>query len=164
MNSRVRRGLQSKKKKEIPQHLTTSCTFYHGGPKIPVSDSGKAVRFVSFSGLYLSRVDGCMCKQMTACDFVATELGVGDVFVELKGSDVDHAVDQVDTTLREWRQNGWSGNVSAGLVVCSRYPRHDTKIQRMRIRFAKQYGAALHVVRYGQELDFSRVLAMDGPR
>lgn len=147
-----------------PAHLEGPCTAFHGGPRVPVTDAGKTVRLLSLSGLYLSKVDGCICKQEVACDYVATAVGAGDVLVELKGSDVDHAVDQIDATLRFWRQNGWLGKVFAGLVVCTRYPRQDTKIQRLRNRFARDYGAPLHVVRHGQEFEFGRVLAMDGPR
>lgn len=164
MSEIIRGNSRGKKAVKVPQHLTTSCTIFHKGPKVPIADSGKTVRIISRSGVYVSKADGCIYRQKIACDFVATEISSGDVFIELKGSDVDHAVRQIDATLEDWRQKGWSGRVFSGLVVCTRYPRQDTKIQRMRSRFARRYGAALHVVRHGHEFEFCRLLAMDGPR
>ncbi len=162
--SKRKRKSAQKHNKGLPGHLEHQCTNFHGGPRVPIRDSGKTIRIVSDNGLYITKVDGCICHQRLSCDYAITRLNCGDIFVELKGGDVDHAVDQINATLQEWRANGWLSGAFSGLVVCNRYPRQDTKIQRMRNRFARDYGAALHVVRHGQEFSFDRIMAMDGPR
>ena len=130
---------------------------------MPFTDSGKTVQLLRLTGLHVSRADGCMYVNKTSCDFVGSCTEAGDVFIELKGCDVDQGLKQIETTLKDWRAKGWLGRLRAGLIVCTRYPRQDSKIQRARNKFARDFGAPLHVVRHGQSFRFERILAFDGP-
>lgn len=110
-----------------------------------------------------AKVDGCLLTNKTASDWVIAKPKIADVVIELKGCDVDHAVEQIAETISFWNASGNSNGKWAALVVCSRYPKVDTKIQRARVKLAKQYKAPLHVVTQNTVYDFDALLSMKGP-
>jgi len=110
-----------------------------------------------------SKVDGCMLKQQTAADWVVSKPKVGDVIIELKGGDVSHAVDQIQATLNYWNKNNLSNGKFGALVVCSKYPKVDTKIQRAKLFLASKHKTPLHVVTQNLEYDFDALLSIRGP-
>lgn len=110
-----------------------------------------------------SKVDGCLVTNKTAADWVISKVNVGDVIIELKGKNVDHAVEQVKETIEYWISNKLINGRISSLIVCSEYPRFDTKVQRARDFLARQYKAPLHVVTKNMEFDFDALLSMRGP-
>lgn len=136
--------------------------------KVKVEEGARSAIFSNKNrtAFFRTKVDGCLVKNSTAADFVVTCVGTGSVIVELKGVDVEHAVKQIDATAIYLKSCDAAQNLLplAGLVICSRYPRFDTKLQRLAKLFAKSHRAPLHVVARNDEFDLSRVLAFDGPR
>ncbi|MBD9468002.1 hypothetical protein [Pseudoxanthomonas sp. PXM01] len=112
------------------------------------------------------RVDGCLIKNKTAADFMVSCPGVGSVVVELKGTDVEHAVDQIDATLEHVKgcEKLKELRPFAGLVVCARYPRFDTGLQRLTKKFVAKHKVPIHVVAKNDEFDLEKVLKFDGPK
>ena len=110
-----------------------------------------------------SRVDGCLVKNATAADWVLSKPETGDVVVELKGSDVAHALDQIAATIDFWKTNNLRCGKLSALVVCSKYPRVDTKVQRAKSRLAREFKAPLHIVSKNCEYSFSALLSFQGP-
>ena len=135
---------------------------------VKVSEGARSANFVNAERLEYCkvRVDGCLLKNQTAADFVVCCKGVGSVVVELKGVDVEHAVRQIEATLVAIAGCGDKSLPSkfAGLIICSRYPRIDTKLQRLKADFAKKHRAPIHVVAKNDSFDISRVLSFSGPR
>jgi len=109
------------------------------------------------------KVDGCLISGQIACDYVIAKPKVGDVIIELKGTDVDHAVLQILNTANYWKKNKLNSGSLAALVVCTRYPRIDTKIQRAKSKFARDFKGPLHVVTKNEEFEFVRLLSFKGP-
>jgi hypothetical protein len=71
---------------------------------------------------------------------------------------VGHALRQLLSTAQYWTQNGFkTGNLSA-LVICSRFPRSDTGIQRAQLTFERKFKAPLSVVSRNREVQFESVL------
>lgn len=136
--------------------------------KVKVEEGKRSAVFknASRSIFYRTRVDGCLIRNTVAADFVVTKSEVGSVVVELKGIDVEHAVEQVSATVRQLQGCSAAARVHpvAGLVVCARYPRFDTKLQRLTKVFVATHRAPLHVVARNDEYELDRVLAFDGPR
>lgn len=112
------------------------------------------------------RVDGCLVQNEISADFVVACPGVGSVVVELKGTDVERAVEQVDATLQHVKCCSRLSALRpfAGLIVCARYPRFDTKLQRLTKQFVAKHRVPIHVVAKNDEYEISRVLAFDGPK
>lgn len=109
------------------------------------------------------RMDGGLVVNATCADWMLAKDDVGNVVVELKGSDVDHAIEQVFAATRYAKSNGLLAGGVAGLVICTQHPGIDTKIQRAKNKFAKDFQGPLHSKCGGGEFEFERVLSFDGP-
>lgn len=112
---------------------------------------------------YKTQVDGCLIKDEVASDWVVSRPQIGDVIVELKGKDVDHAVTQIQATAKYWTEKALLEGKLAGLVVATQYPRIDTKIQRAATALARSFNAPLHVVTKNYEFEIENVLSFKGP-
>lgn len=104
------------------------------------------------------KIDGCVVNNDTSCDWALVKNGVGVIAVELKGSDITHAVEQIEATLSMLKQNGYERAKMAGLVICKRNPCFDTTIARLQLRIAKKFCAPLKVKTDGRNLNFEEIL------
>jgi hypothetical protein len=92
-------------------------------------------------------IDGCLiADDRPRCDFVfeVDEECRCAAYVELKGSDVSRAHEQILSTLRHMndRHQGWKIRC---FIVASRVPRFTPTIQRISIEMARTHGARLKV-------------------
>ena len=62
-----------------------------------------------------------------------------------------------------WNKNNLSNGKFGALVVCSKYPKVDTKIQRAKLFLASKHKTPLHVVTQNLEYDFDALLSIRGP-
>ncbi|HIE5512656.1 TPA: hypothetical protein ACXNQL_001891 [Stenotrophomonas maltophilia] len=106
----------------------------------------------------LIRFDGCVINNALACDWIVEKAAVGRVAVELKGSDVKHAVDQIAAALQFLKNNGLTDLKLGALVVCTRAPASDTTIQRLKEMLARKFNVPLQVKRDARGLEFERLL------
>jgi 2C-methyl-D-erythritol 2,4-cyclodiphosphate synthase len=134
--------------------------------RVRVRENGRQAIFVNVERnvYYVVKVDGQVVKNALASDFVLTKKDVGNLVIELKGMDVSHAVEQVFATAQLWQDKGYRIGQVAALVVCSRKPSFDTKIQRFKANFAKKFKGPLHVVSRNDEFVFEKVLSFQGPK
>lgn len=124
--------------------------------KIKVEENGKKVIISNDTKEKYTKlkIDGCLLKQKTASDWAISKEEFGDLVIELKGCDVDHAVDQIKASIVFLETNNLRNGKLACLIVCSRYPRVDTKIQRAQMEIASKYKAPLHVSTQNREYTF----------
>jgi hypothetical protein len=99
--------------------------------------------------------DGCCKINETACDWLVVKNDVGTLAIELKGADIDHACVQIEKALDDVRKDSTLPQKLAGLIVCTRVPKIDTKLQRAKNRLAKNYKAPLLVKEDARNLVFS---------
>ena len=85
-------------------------------------------------------VDGCEINDSSIrCDFmhIAKEI---EFFIELKGQDIEHAVNQIINTI-----NRLSPDIRAkekrSYIICTRSPISSTKIQKYKYHFKKNYNS-----------------------
>ena len=114
---------------------------------ITVSEKGKAVTFRNDSRAAYEkvRVDDCLVTVGPRADWIVTKIGVSSVIIELKGKDVDHAVDQLFATVQNAECKKWIEKPTKMLIVCAKYPAFDTKVARAQVRDRK-LGMSLKVV------------------
>lgn len=93
----------------------------------------------------VTRFDGCVLTQTTACDFIVEKCGVARIVVELKGADIDHAERQLSASINYLKQNGINELKIGGLIVCTRVPAISGKVQILKQRFAKEHKALLTI-------------------
>lgn len=90
------------------------------------------------------QVDGCAIRQGLKCDNLLVSGDESEErYVELKGKDVMHAVEQLEATIRELGQH--AGNRHAYIICTKVLPAYDTRIQGAQKMFRKQYNSALVV-------------------
>jgi hypothetical protein len=133
------------------QSKLADCTESLSHTRIKVDDNGSR-RWAVFlnpkrAAIRKIRVDGCLLRDGPAADWVVSKADCVDVVVELKGRDVAHAIHQIVATLRFWSSLGGveQNNHLAALIVCTQYPRDNTKIERARRQIAQEHHAPLHV-------------------
>jgi hypothetical protein len=138
--------------------------------KIKVSENGRQAVFLNpeRAVYFIVQVDGGLIKNTTASDYVvskADQKGIlDDLVIELKGTDVNHALDQVMATANYWQQQGLRAGKIAALIVCARMPKFDTKVQRCASAFAKSFKGPLHVCPRNDEFVFENVFSFRGPK
>jgi len=134
-------------------------------PKVKVHDRGTGKSAVLLNGqrerVRRIRMDGCLSPigELSA-DFLVSLHRKVDVIVELKGSNVDHAVLQVEATRRFWESH--AENVQRQLVsawiLCSEYPAGSTKVSGYRNAFRKRGAILVISTHNGEERAISEFL------
>jgi len=87
-------------------------------------------------------VDDCLIKEGIRCDYLF-EIECEDLkeilYVELKGKDLNHALEQILTTI-EFCKNRYSHHhyTRKAFVILSRYPKEDSSIQKRKRVLKKQ--------------------------
>ena len=136
--------------------------------KIKVSENGKHATFINKEKALYHRikVDGCMFNNETACDWLVTRHPTESVVIELKGVNVDHALNQIEVSFEKLQAAGKLTGKLGALIVCSKTSRHPSftsKLQKMKEKLAKSYQAPLHIVTSNREYEISRVVSHNGP-
>jgi hypothetical protein len=104
------------------------------------------------------RIDHCLAPAGTkAADFLISMPQVVDVIVELKGKNVDHAVEQVESTHAFWKMHGEyeRNQLISAWIICVQYPRASQKIKRSQDNFRAHDGILVVSTRNGEERPFS---------
>lgn len=82
-------------------------------------------------------VDGCQITEGVKCDFLVLDHKGNEYFVELKGKDIPHALEQLESTIKQL--SGTDDIRKTAIIVTSRYPSNDTTMQRAKVLFKKKY-------------------------
>jgi hypothetical protein len=144
------------------------CTEIVKVSKVKIAEKGKQAVFLNpmKEDFSRTRVDGCVIENKTACDWWIAQESAGSVLVELKGCDVEHAIEQIEATFDYLSKNKLLHAKNAAMIVCakpSRHPSFTTKLQKARSRLSGKYKAPLHIVTGSHEFDIKRVLLHTGP-
>lgn len=115
--------------------------------RVTVAEKGKQVTFLNPDRAAFQRVkvDGCIIKNGARADWIVSQEGHGSVVVELKGRDVEHAIDQVFATVSHPDCIPWLTTPTRLLIICAKYPAFDTKVAKAQLS-AKRCGLSLKVV------------------
>lgn len=117
------------------------CRTIKNGLRIPVCENKRSFVFLNpgRESHELVQVDGCAIKIGLRCDWAMLLSSGREVYIELKGTDLNHAYDQVVATVPKISKN----LKSAEKVFCligTRIPEEDTSGQRMRLLLKKKFG------------------------
>ncbi|WP_400769580.1 hypothetical protein [Methylosinus sporium] len=111
------------------------------------------------------RVDGCVISNSTgqkSADWIVSRPGVGDVIVELKGKNVEYAIQQINCTAKFWtNENLRAGRLAALIVAKQCPPLTSTTIQKAQTAFAREYEGRLRVVTRNDEFSFDTLLQIN---
>lgn len=129
------------------------CTTVESGSIVAVSESGRTFALLNPANVdvAVTKVDGCAITVGIRCDY-EYELPSGrEVFVELKGSDIKKAVQQIIASVN--LLSAVDKGSRAAVVVASRVPKADTSTQAAKVKARKLF--AKIVVRSGPRLNLS---------
>jgi hypothetical protein len=143
----------------------SKCTARKRVSKIVVEENKRKATFLNDdrSWFQITQVDGCLCRNEEAADWVIVKEKSGAVVIELKGRDVPHAVRQVLATAKFLRRRDPKNSAIAGLVVCRQRPSYSTSVQRFQTEFARAFRGPLHIVPSNRDYIFEAVLSFKGP-
>ncbi len=108
------------------------------------------------------KVDGCAIRdnETLRCDYALVCSNGVEIYVELKGSKIKNAVEQIESTIRLLSD---SGNLKETKKVCFVVfthfgpPKLRTDIQNIKSKFKKNYNAKLIVERTPYTCDLSKI-------
>ena len=101
------------------------------------------------------QVVGCLDIQGIKCDWllIINEPYI-EIYIELKGSDVEHAFDQIENTIKIVSKN-YKTVLKYCYIITTRCPITSTQIQVRAKSFKKNYNAVLKVKKTGSNESFN---------
>jgi len=112
--------------------------------KIVCEENKRKVTFINSSNISVTkmRVDGCQIIDGGKCDFLVF-YDDKEHFIELKGSDINHAIKQLIRTIETLGSKDCKKRIS--YIISSRSPLSAAEIQVNRIKFRKKLNSDLIV-------------------
>jgi len=92
------------------------------------------------------KVDGCVIKdnKTLRCDYILIPGDDVEIYIELKGSDINHAVKQIESTIRKLSENP-AKLKKLCFIVSTRVPKQGTNTQNLQVQFKKKFNASFRV-------------------
>jgi hypothetical protein len=141
--------------------MSKPCTVYTEASSVKVEEKkAKAVFLNPNSKKYsVTEIDGCLIKDGARCDFLVCEIGSASVFVELKGSKIEKACDQLLATIDREEVKPFLEKKIGFLVVASQSkPSCKTTIQKRAQKFSTKYKAGFRVSTSVHKFDIHEVV------
>ncbi len=134
------------------------CEEYKSEAKIVLQENKSKITFLNPNQdkILIIRVDGCVIKddETLRCDYALIPCDEIEIYVELKGSDVLHAVKQIESTIRLLSQNSQKIRKLC-FVVSTRVPKQTTSIQQLQSQFKKMFNASFRIKNIQDVYDLS---------
>ncbi|MEB3231407.1 MAG: hypothetical protein VKJ64_10385 [Leptolyngbyaceae bacterium] len=132
--------------------------------KIVLEENKSKITFLNPNGvkILVIQVDGCVIddNQTARCDYALVPKKELEIYVELKGRDINHAVQQLESTITFLSENPQSIKKLC-FIVSSRVPKQTTTIQQIQSRFKKQFNAVFRVKNIQETFDLSTLYISD---
>ena len=109
------------------------------------------------------QVDDGLITTGIRADYVVAHPELVDVVVELKGSDVAHAILQIRSTILVWRQHTLAGRTHGALIVRGQgiHPRTSLMTERLARKFRSEFQMKLLIETRNREYEFSEFLPQE---
>jgi hypothetical protein len=134
------------------------CEEYRCDKKIVLQENKSKITFLNPNEdkILTIKVDGCAISdnETLRCDYALIPSDEVEIYVELKGSDIVHAVEQIKSTIRLLSDNPQKIKKLC-FVVSTRVPRQTTNIQQLQSQFKKNFNASFRVKNIQDEYDLS---------
>jgi hypothetical protein len=134
------------------------CEEYKSDTKIVLQENKSKITFLNPNQdkILKIRVDGCAIKdnETLRCDYALVPPNEIEIYIELKGSDVLHAVKQIESTISLLSDNPQKIKKLC-FVVSTRVPKQTTNIQQIQSQFKKKFNASFRIKNIQDEYDLS---------
>ena len=95
-------------------------------------------------------IDNCVITKGPRCDYLLINESSVEHFVELKGSDICHALVQLEGSIKQISDDVREGQKKA-FVISTKCPLASTEVQAQQLYFRKKYKATLIIRESGYE-------------
>ena len=124
--------------------MISSCNTTTTNKIISVSENRRIFRVKNNSNFTINevKVDGCYKINGAKCDYLFEIIKKTDVsivfYVELKGSDISHAIEQLEATIQYCISEHKNVNKKECYIVASKFPSSGASSQVLRKKFLKK--------------------------
>ena len=134
------------------------CEEYRSDTKIVLKENKSKITFLNPNQdeVLTIKVDGCVISDNDTlrCDYALIPADDIEIYVELKGSDISHAVEQIKSTIESLSANPQKIRKLC-FIVFTRVPRQTTTIQQLQSQFKRKFNASFRVKNIQDEYDVS---------
>jgi hypothetical protein len=134
------------------------CEEYRFDKKIVLQENKSKIVFVNPNQdkILIIKIDGCVIsdEKTLRCDYALIPSDQLEIYVELKGSDILHAVKQIESTIELLSDNPQKIKKLC-FVVSTRVPKQTTSVQQMQSKFKKKFNASFRVKNVQDEYNLS---------
>ncbi len=122
-------------------------------PIILLKEKRSAIRFLNPKRKKARKVvvDGCAITEGIRCDYLLIDPSSHEHFVELKGCDVGHGVDQLCASIKQLSVDPHK-HPKSSYVICTQMPLSDPELQIAVLKFRKDFNSGLVVRRPQHEV------------
>ena len=125
-----------------PSLLPARCFEELAGRRITVRANGRAATFLNPDQERIKKIDvDCWLQPVTGLksDFLLAKAETVDVIIELKGQDIDHALNQILATLEHWKTTKYCSPRFGGLVVFTRSPKRSATLDNLKLKLLTKH-------------------------
>jgi hypothetical protein len=137
------------------------CEQYRSDAKIVLQENKSKITFLNPNKhqILQIQVDGCAIKdhETFRCDYALVPSSEIEIYVELKGSDILHAIEQIESTIQLLSEHVKKIKKLC-FVVSTRVPKQTTSIQQIQTRFKKKFNASFKVKNTPDTYDLSLLI------
>jgi hypothetical protein len=126
------------------------CEQVNKNPNIVLSDPGSKNKQSKFrldnprkTKIKVIQVDDCVIKQGIRCDYLIILSDEQEIYVELKGKDVEHAVKQIESSIQQLTEDLSAEKLC--FIASTRCPMTSPQIQKLKKNFKRNYNAKLTI-------------------
>ena len=125
--------------------MKSECTQTTRNKKIVFQENKSKLTIVNKDEVLCDKitVDGCEITEGKRCDFLLL-IKQSECYVELKGQDVNKAIEQIETTIKKLSVNSQK-HKKRSYIIGTRIPLSSETIQNLKIQFRKKYNSTLIV-------------------
>lgn len=130
------------------------CEKSNKNPTIVLHDKGSKNTRSKFrlenpnkSNIRLVQVDDCAIKEGLRCDYLVILPDKQELYIELKGRDVEHAVKQIESSIQKLTVDKLAKKF--GFISSTRCPINSAQIQILKKKFKDKYNAKL-IIKNGE--------------
>jgi hypothetical protein len=138
------------------------CEEHRSDTKIVLKENKSKITFLNPNKdeILIIKVDGCVISdnETLRCDYALIPSDAVEIYVELKGSDIEQAVKQIESTINLLSANPQKIKKLC-FVVSTRVPKHGPSIQQRQSQFKKKFNASLQVKNIQDKYDLSTPLS-----
>jgi len=136
------------------------CEEYRTDKKIVLQENRSKITFLNLNQdkILKIKIDGCVINDnnVLRCDYAIVLCNEVEIYIELKGSDISHAVKQIESTITLLSEDSKKIRKLC-FVVSTRVPKQTTSIQNLQIKFKRNFNASFRIKNIKDEYDLSTI-------